>query len=78
MLSRPESSATGVNAATIIVMTIFIRSVTILILVCWRASEASETLLVVVQWKTRYVYTYVYIYIRESSINVKYLRIPII
>ena len=29
----------------------------------WRASEASETLLVVVQWKTRYVYTYIYIYI---------------
>ena len=28
----------------------------------WRASEASETLLVVVQWKTRYVYTYIYIY----------------
>ena len=27
----------------------------------WRASEASETLLVVVQWKTRYVYTYIYI-----------------
>ena len=25
----------------------------------WRASEASETLLVVVQWKTRYVYVYV-------------------
>ena len=34
----------------------------------WRASEASETLLVVVQWKTRYVYTY--IYIRETSIYV--------
>ena len=29
----------------------------------WRASEASEALLVVVQWKTRYVYTYIYIYI---------------
>ena len=29
----------------------------------WRASEASETLIVVVQWKTRYVYTYIYIYI---------------
>ena len=29
----------------------------------WRASEASETLLVVVQWKTRYVYTYIYIYV---------------
>ena len=29
----------------------------------WRASEASETLLVVVQCKTRYVYTYIYIYI---------------
>ena len=29
----------------------------------WRASKASETLLVVVQWKTRYVYTYIYIYI---------------
>ena len=27
-----------------------------------RASEASETLLLVVQWKTRYVYTYIYIY----------------
>ena len=27
----------------------------------WRASEASETLLVVVEWKTRYVYTYIYI-----------------
>ena len=27
----------------------------------WRASEASETLLVVVQWKTRYVYIYIYI-----------------
>ena len=26
----------------------------------WRASEASETLLVVVQWETRYVYTYIY------------------
>ena len=26
------------------------------------ASEASETLLVVVKWKTRYVYTYIYIY----------------
>ena len=24
----------------------------------WRASKASETLLFVVQWKTRYVYTY--------------------
>ena len=32
-------------------------------LINWRASEASETLLVVVQWKTRYVYTYIYIYI---------------
>ena len=31
----------------------------------WRASEASETLLVVVQWKTRYVYTYIYIYVRH-------------
>ena len=28
----------------------------------WRASEESDTLLVVVQWKTRYVYTYIYIY----------------
>ena len=28
----------------------------------WRASEASETLLVVVQWKMRYVYTYIHIY----------------
>ena len=28
----------------------------------WRAREASETLLVVVQWETRYVYTYIYIY----------------
>ena len=28
----------------------------------WRVGEASETLLVVVQWKTRYVYTYIYIY----------------
>ena len=25
----------------------------------WRVSEVSETLLVVVQWKTRFVYTYV-------------------
>ena len=29
----------------------------------WRASEVSETLLVVVQWKTRYVCTYIYIFI---------------
>ena len=29
----------------------------------WRASEASETLLVVVQWKTRYVYTQIYVYV---------------
>ena len=27
----------------------------------WRESETSEILLVVVQWKTRYVYTYIYI-----------------
>ena len=27
----------------------------------WRASEASETPLIVVQWKMRYVYTYIYI-----------------
>ena len=32
-------------------------------IVNWRASEASETLLVVVQWKTRFVYTYIYIYV---------------
>ena len=36
----------------------------------WRASEASETLLVVVQWKKRYVYTYIYIciyrYVRHT------------
>ena len=35
----------------------------------WRASEASETLLVVVQWKTRYVYTYKYIEIRETHFS---------
>ena len=32
----------------------------------WRASESSETLLVVVQWKTRYVYTYIYIYLASK------------
>ena len=32
----------------------------------WRASEASETLLVVVQWKTRYVYTYILILVMCS------------
>ena len=35
----------------------------------WRASKASETLLVIVQWKTRYVYTYIYIYIRETHFS---------
>ena len=36
----------------------------------WRVSEASETLLVVVQWKTRYVYTYIYIdrYVRHTLV----------
>ena len=33
----------------------------------WRASEASETLLVVVQWKTRYVYTYIYLASERSE-----------
>ena len=32
----------------------------------WRVSEASKTLLVIVQWKTRYVYTYIYIHICYS------------
>ena len=40
---------------------------TISVLDNWRASEASETLLVVVQWKTRYVY--IYIYIRETHFS---------
>ena len=33
----------------------------------WRASEASETLLVVDQWKMRYVYTYICISYRPVS-----------
>ena len=37
----------------------------------WRASEASETLLVVVQWKTRYVYTYIYVYV-IARVGVKF------
>ena len=38
----------------------------------WRTTEASETLLVVVQWKTRYVYTYIYIYIARCEVVVKF------
>ena len=34
----------------------------------WRASETSETLLVVVQWKTRYVYTYIYRYVKHTFV----------
>ena len=34
----------------------------------WRASE---TLLVVVQWKTRYVYTYIYVYV-IARVGVKF------
>ena len=37
----------------------------------WRASEASETFLVVVQWKTRYVYTYIYVYV-IARVGVKF------
>ena len=33
-----------------------------------RASEASETLLVVVQWKTQYVYTYIYRYVKHTFV----------
>ena len=37
----------------------------------WRVNEASETLLVVVQWKTGYIY----IYIRETHFSSAVLRL---
>ena len=39
-------------------------------------SEASETLLVVVQLKTRYVYTYIYIYIYIGTLDTLLWRGP--
>ena len=39
----------------------------------WRASEASETLLVVVQWKTQYIYTYLYPVTRQRLVYKNYI-----